>query len=84
MDYCNYLRDGTSWTAAWGNGTVAGKHDLHSKHPCAVHYMGGCVQTSCIQKTEAGCHAACNALQLLPLYDADCHDHCKYGECGGL
>ena len=84
MEDCNNLSDGTSWDAVWSNGTVAGSHKLTKPHPCMVHYMGGCVQTSCIQSTEAKCHAACDALNMLPYYAESCHDHCSYGECKGL
>ena len=85
MHYCDLLAEGESWDATWSNGTVAGTHDLKGKpHPCAVKYMGGCVQDTCIQGTEAKCHAACDGLQLLPLYNDSCHDHCASGECAGL
>lgn len=82
---CNNLVAGTSFDAVNADGSIAGTHDLKGQaHPCMNQLMGGCVQTSCIQKTEQGCHAACDALNMLDNYAAACHDHCSYGECKGL
>ena len=54
MSYCDMLEHGTSWDAVNPDGTVAGTHDLKGiPHPCKTQYMGGCVQTSCLQGTEA-------------------------------
>ena len=81
LTYCNYMIEGTSWDAIASDGSVAGTHDLKGQpHPCAPKTMGGCVQSSCIQGTEAKCHDACDALNMISPYDAQCHDHCSYGE----
>ena len=76
MDPCNNLIEGKPLPVYWGNGTLAGNHNIKNPHPCKVAYFGGCVQTTCLQGSVHACQADCAKLQMLPLYNASCYDMC--------
>ena len=77
---CMYLENGETFSALNSTGGVVGTHTLKKPHPCHSRNYG-CVQTSCVQGSEAACQGYCDDLALVPHYKTKCYDFCSV-ECG--
>jgi hypothetical protein len=83
MDMCTKLAAGNPIPAYNSTGGLVYTHELHTPHPCKSFRWScwpsvGSPPSLCTWSGNAACHAGCDALNLLDVYQYPCHESCNY------